>query len=194
MTAAMDSDQFQKHAAEIEQLVERVNGVADPDARALALELLQSVMDLHANAMARIVELLAESGDAGRKTLATLGADPLICGLLVLYGVHPESLPDRVARAIERVSPQLRKQGGAVELVAVTDEVVRLKIQSSGQGCGSSPEALRDTVERVVREAAPEVIEVIADGIPSSASGFVPVNMIQPATKKEEKNYEESAA
>jgi Fe-S cluster biogenesis protein NfuA len=100
-------------------------------------------------------------------------------------------LEDRVARAIEKVGPQLRKQSGTVELLGVAEAVVRVKIQSSGNDCGSSPDALKQMVEQAILEAAPDVVQVVAEGAPSS--GFVPLTMIQPAGK-EEKKYEESAA
>ena len=187
----MNNGEFQAHTEQIERLVQRVSGLADDDARNTALELLQSLMDLHGAALSRVVEVLTESGDAGRNSLAKLGNDPLICGLLVLYGIHPVSLEDRVARAIEKVAPQLRKHGGTVELLGVADTVVRVKLQTSGNGCGSSPDALKSTVEQAILEAAPDVVQVVAEGMPSSA--FVPLNMIQPAAK-EEKKYEESAA
>ena len=46
-------------------------------------------------------------------------------------------------------------------------------------------------VEQAILEAAPEVVEVVVEGLPST--GFVPLNLIQPAAKKENQ-YEESAA
>ncbi len=101
----------------------------DEEARTTALELLQSMMDLHGAVISRIVEVL-NSSEAGRASLAKLGCDPLVCGLLVLYGVHPVALEDRVARAVESVRPQLRKHGGSAELIAIADDVVRVKIQS----------------------------------------------------------------
>ncbi|MBV9086710.1 MAG: NifU family protein, partial [Acidobacteriaceae bacterium] len=87
--------------------------------------------------------------------------------------------------------PQLRKQGGSVELLGVSDAVVRVKIQASGNGCGSSPDALKLAVEQAILEAAPDVVQVVVEGAPSA--GFVPLNMVQPATK-EERKYEESTA
>jgi Fe-S cluster biogenesis protein NfuA len=187
----MNNGEFQAHTEQVERLVQRVNGLADDDARGTALELLQSLMDLHGAVMSRIVEVLSDSGDAGRNALAKLGNDPLVTGLLVLYGVHPVPLEDRVARAIEKVGPQLRKQSGTVELLGVAEAMVRVKIQSSGNGCGSSPDALKQMVEQAILEAAPDVVQVVAEGAPSS--GFVPLNMVQPAGK-EGKKYEESAA
>ncbi len=193
MSQSMTSGEFQEHAEQVERLVQRVNELPDEDARTAALELMQSVMDLHGAALARVVEVLGDSGESGRNSLANLGSDPLICGLMVLYGVHPVALEDRVKRAIEKVRPQLHKQSGEVELLEVNDNLVRVSIQSSGNGCHSSPDALKSAVELAIREAAPEVIDIVAEGVASSAAGFVPLTMIQPALK-EENRYEESPA
>jgi len=184
--------EFQAYTERIEQMVQRASALTDENARDTSLELLQSVMDLHGAVVSRIVELL-DASESGRTSLAKLGNDPMVCGLLVLYGVHPVALEDRVARAVEKTGGQLRKHGGSVELLGIADSVVRVKIQSSGHGCGSSPDALKDTVEQAILEAAPEVVEVVVEGVPSSTSGFVPLNLIQPAAKEENK-YEESAA
>ena len=189
---ALGSREFQSHTERIEQMVERVSELADAGARATALELLQAVMDLHGAAFSRIVEVL-DASESGRASLARLGSDPLICGMLVLYGVHPLALEERIAGAVASAAPQLRKKGGTAELLGIDDTTVRVRIQSSGHGCGSSVDALKETVEQAIREAAPEVVGVVVEGVPSTASGFVPLNLIQPATR-EEKNYEESAA
>ena len=188
----IDNREFQAHTEQIERLVQRVSTLTDEDARSTALELLQSMMDLHGAVLSRIVEVL-NSGEAGRASLAKLGNDPLVCGMLVLYGIHPVALEDRVTQAIEKARPQLRKKGGTAELIGVADSVVRVKIESSGHGCGSSADALKGTLEQAILEAAPEVVELVVEGVPSSSSSFVPVNLIQPAMK-EDKKYEESTA
>lgn len=189
----MNNTEFQAQTEVINRLVQRVTDLPDEDARTAALELLQSLMDLHGAVMSRIVELLSDSGEAGKNSLAKLAGDPLVCGLLVLYGVHPVPLEERVSRAVEKAGAQLRKQGGRVELIGISDSVVRVKIEGSGHGCGSSKESARSTVEQAILEAAPEISEVVVEGMPVSSGGFVPVNMIQPATK-EENEYEKSAA
>ncbi len=191
MNPSMTSGEFQAHTEQVERLVQRVSGLADEDARSTSLELLQSLMDFHGAVLSRIVEFLSDSGEAGRNSLAKLGTDPLICGLLVLYGIHPVPLEERVMRAVEKLRPQLIKQDGSVELISVSDASVRVKIESSGHGCGSAPDKLKLTVEQAILEAAPEVVEIVVD-TPSNAA-FVPLNMIQPAGT-EEKKYEESTA
>jgi hypothetical protein len=65
---------------------------------------------------------------------------------------------------------------------------LRLKARREAQG---APDKLKLAIEQAVLEAAPEVTGVIVEGL--SSSDFVPLNMIQPATK-EVKTYEESPA
>src|SRR5258705_13878959 len=124
----MDNAEFQQHVQKVEQLLQRVSVFSDGNARTAALELMQSLMDLHGSCITRIVEVLSESGESGCSSLAKLGSDPLICGLLVLYGVHPVSFEQRVAVAIEKVAPQVRKQSGTVELFGISDGVVRVSL------------------------------------------------------------------
>jgi len=186
-------EEFQQRTEQIQRLVQRINALADEEARTAALELLQSVMDLHGSAMTRIVEVLTDAGDAGRAALAKLGSDPLICGMMVLYDVHPIPMQDRVTAAIEKVRPQLRKRGASVELRGICDGVVQLEIHTSGQGCHSSPEAIKEQVDQAILEAAPETAEIQVHGMSTSSAAFIPVTMLQPAAK-EGNEYEESTA
>jgi Fe-S cluster biogenesis protein NfuA len=187
----MNSGEFQAQTQRLNEVVERANSLVDENARSTALELLQAAMDMHGTVMSRIVEILSDSGEAGRASLAKLGADPLVCGLLVLYGIHPVGMEERISRALEKQRSQFRKHGGSVSLVSIADQVVRVKIQADNNGFHFSAENLKAPAEQTILEAAPEVMEIVVEGVISA--GFVPVNMIQPATK-EEKTYEESTA
>jgi hypothetical protein len=182
----MNNGEFQKRAEQVEQLVGRVSELSDENARSLALELLRALMDMHGAGIARVVELLAESGESGRSSLAKLGSDPLVCGLLVLYGVHPVPVEERVLCALDKVRPKI-KHSATVEFLGINDDVVRINLTRSGHG---SADGLIKIIELAVREAAPEIVEVVAEGVVPSA--FVPISMIQAA--KEENQYEKSAA
>jgi Fe-S cluster biogenesis protein NfuA len=178
----MNNGEFQRHTEKIEQSLQRINTLGDENARSTAIELMQTLMDVHGAAMSRIVEMLSESGDSGRSALKKMGDDPLVCGLLVLYGIHPLSLQERVVRAIERVKPQLQKLGTDLELTSVDENAVRLALRGAKLDVHSAT-AARAKIEQAVREAAPEVAEIAIHGMPDS--GFVPLTMIQPAVKYE---------
>jgi Fe-S cluster biogenesis protein NfuA len=185
----MNSGEFQERTEQIEQLVQRANELTDENSRAVALDLLESLMDLNAAVTARIVELLSDSGEAGRNLLGKLGSDPLVCGSLVLYGLHPLSLEQRVAAAIEKFQPQLRRHGGGnLTIVGITE--AKLEVKVNGATTNGSASALKQKIEQALREAAPEVAEIAIDGL--NSADFVPLNMLHPA--QQEKRYEESTA
>jgi Fe-S cluster biogenesis protein NfuA len=188
----MNNGEFQQKTERIDQLLQRINGLADEPSRAAALDLLQSLMDLHGAAMARVVDLLSES-EAGRHSLLKLAGDPLLCGLMVLYDLHPVPLEERLAGAVARAQTSLKKQGAEVELLGFADGVVRLKTRFPQHGCGSSSQTLQTTLQQAILEAVPEVVEIITEGIASPTGGFVPLNQIQSANNEDTK-HEESAA
>jgi hypothetical protein len=174
----MNNSEFEAYTQRIERALDEVNTLADDRARGSATALIEALMDLHGAAMARIVELLSES----RESLAKLADDPLICGMLVLYGVHPLSLEDRIERTVEKLRAKLQKQGTSLELVSTDNNVVRIKIQNSQPGAQANG-AVQSAIEQAIREAAPEVVEIAIAGL--QPSGFVPLNMIQPAMRCE---------
>jgi Fe-S cluster biogenesis protein NfuA len=188
----MNNGEFQTRTQQIERLLEQINTLDDESARLTAVELMQTLMDLHGAALCRIVEMLSNSGESNRSALRKISDDPLVCGLLVLYGIHPLSPQERVVRAVERIKPQLQKLGSTLELTTIDDNVVHLKLLGTRLDVHSATSA-RAMIEQAVRESVPEVAEVAIDGVPDS--GFVPLTMIQPAiSTTEEKQYEESTA
>lgn len=185
----MNNSEFQLHARRVDELVQRVSALPESETRQAALELVQSIMDLHGASISRMLELLEGGGETGRNFLARLASDPMICGLLVLYGIHPVPLEQRVGQAVQKLVPQLRKFGASVQVREITDAIVRLDLEKDASGLRYSPEKIQASIEQAIREAAPEVVEIVIEGLTSS---FVPIGMIQPAVK-EAKTYEESA-
>src|SRR5947209_15930391 len=137
----------------IEALVRSMEACADGTARECARELVRTVLDLHAAGLARLLELAAQSGDPGGGLVERFARDPLVSNLLVLHGLHPVPVERRVADAIDRVRFRLRPRGGDVELLAVTEEMIRVRLR----GDPSSGPALRLAVEEALTEVAADV-------------------------------------
>ncbi len=71
-------------------------------------------------------------------------------------------LAERVQRVLEdEINPRIAAHGGAVELVDVSDDTLYVRMSGGCQGCAASAATLRQGVERMVREAVPEVGEII---------------------------------
>jgi Fe-S cluster biogenesis protein NfuA len=148
----------------IEALLERVETLADPEARELSLELVQGLLDLYGEGLGRVVEHVAAHDDG---TLAeALAADELVAHLLLLHGLHPVPLEQRVDGALAEVRPYLESHGGNVELLGIEEGVVRLQLQGSCSGCPSSALTLKHAVEDAIGRAAPDVAEIVAEDAP----------------------------
>ena len=129
---------------------------------------------------------LGEAGEPGRSLLDELARDDLVGSLLMLHGLHPLDLETRVQQALDSVRPFLRSHGGEVELVGITDGVVRLRMKGSCQGCPSSSETLRNRIEEAIVAAAPDATGIAVEGVaePTAApsSGFISVEQLWSGT------------
>jgi Fe/S biogenesis protein NfuA len=73
---------------------------------------------------------------------------------------HP--LAERVQRVIdEQINPGIAAHGGVVEMVDLDDDTLYLRMGGGCQGCAASQATLRQGVERMVRQAVPEIAEIV---------------------------------
>jgi Fe-S cluster biogenesis protein NfuA len=70
-----------------------------------------------------------------------------------------------VQRALDRVRPYLGSHAGGVQYLGVHDGVARLRLEGSCQGCPSSTVTVQLAIQGAVQEAAPEVTEVVVEGM-----------------------------
>ena len=71
-------------------------------------------------------------------------------------------MQEKVEAALAQIRPALQADGGDVELVDVSQGVVKLKLKGACAGCPMSTMTLRQGIEIVLKEQVPEVKEVIA--------------------------------
>jgi len=165
---------------QIEGLIQTIEELPDPAARASALGLVQALMDFHGEALDRLMEHVASSGPEGYSIFDKFAGDEVVSSLLLLYGLHPEPLETRVMKALETVRPYLDSHGGNVELLSITDGVVRLKLQGTCKTCPSSSLTLKLAIEEAILAAAPDVVSIEAEGLSEEepAKGFVQIKGI----------------
>lgn len=140
-------------------------------ARERAEELVRILSDLYGAGIERILEILYDSGRLDDELLALLAGDELVSGLMIVHGLHPYGVEERVERALESVRPYLGSHGGDVELLDVSEEgTVRLRLLGSCDGCPSSSVTLKLAVEGAIEDAAPEVIAIEVEDAASADS------------------------
>lgn len=164
----------------IEQLIGAL-GTAGPVARDRAEELVRVVVELYGAGLERVLEIVDAGDGLTESTVDALADDELVSGLLVVHGLHPYGVAERVERALESVRPYLQSHGGDVELLAMEDAadgaVVRLRLLGHCDGCAGSTATLQSAVEGAVEAAAPEVvrIDVAEPTAPSHAAPTAPL-------------------
>ena len=181
--ARLQEKEFQQRMEQIERLVQALEALPDPAARASASELLQATLDLHGAGLERMLELIVEAGEPGDAIIEQMAGDDLVRSLLLLHGLHPLDLETRVTQALDKVRPYLATHGGNVELVGVADDgVVRLRLQGSCNGCASSAMTLKLAIEEALQEFAPDMAGLAVEGVveppPPPLSSFIPLTQV----------------
>ncbi len=179
----MTETNLQQMNAEIEGLVQRVESIADPEIRGDVVTLIRSVMDLHGAGLKRMLDVLSSSGEAGHQILTAIAADELAGSLLLLHGIHPTDIEERISQAIGKLATNLRAHGTSLKLLEIRDGVVRVQLQHTGHGsgCSSTPAVLQDAVRECVYAAAPEITAIefedstaLSSLVQLSATGIAP--------------------
>jgi Fe-S cluster biogenesis protein NfuA/nitrite reductase/ring-hydroxylating ferredoxin subunit len=173
----MDDLQARERVGRVEGLLEEVETLGDPDAREKAIELVGALLDLYGEGIARVVEHVPDA--------EALADDELVSYLLMLHGIHPVPVEARVRAALDEVRPYLASHGGNVELIAVEDSSVRLRMRGSCSGCPSSAMTLRLAIEDAIKKHAPEIGEVEAEDDAAGTPGLIQLQPLQPAAANE---------
>jgi Fe-S cluster biogenesis protein NfuA/nitrite reductase/ring-hydroxylating ferredoxin subunit len=185
-TRIVEERELHKRLAHVDALVGELQQLPDPASRAVVEELLSTVLDLHGEALSRMLDVAGPRGDpAADRLLERMAADEVIRSVLLLHGLHPLDLRTRVEGALESVRPYMRSHGGGVELLGVAGDIVRIRLEGHCQGCPSSTVTLKLAVEKAIYDAAPDVsaIEVVEpeNGQPSGPpqiSGLMKLPMV----------------
>ena len=143
----------------VQELTAQLEQVADFEVRALADELAASIVQLYGEGLERIFAVLDEA------TREHLAQDGVVASLMLIHGLYPVSLEDRVAEALDSVRPYLKSHDGDVELLGIEDGVARLRLRGSCDGCAASRSTLELAIETALHEAAPDLLGIDVEGV-----------------------------
>jgi len=164
--------EFQQQIRQLGELITQFDQMPAGPQKTACRELVQLLMEVHGAGLDRMMEIVFESEGPGQAIIDKLGSDNVTGSLLLLYSLHPDDLETRVHKAIERMSPRLRKVSCSADLVRIEDGSVQVRV-TTGHSCGSSKD-VRAIVEEGVFELAPDVTSVEILGLEEpSNSGFV---------------------
>ena len=185
----LDDQGLQERVARIETLLGEIEALHDPNARAKAAEMVQVLLELYGEGLARVMDVVAE-GEERERIFEALAEDELVSHLLLLHGLHPLDVQTRVNQALEEVRPYLRSHGGDVELLGIEGGVVRVRLQGSCDGCPSSAATLKLAIEEALQKAAPDLEGVEAEGVAETT----PTLVAGPTLRRKKKSEAEESS
>ena len=71
-------------------------------------------------------------------------------------------MQDKIGEVLDKIRPRLQADGGDVELVAVNDGTVKVRLTGACGGCAMANMTLKMGIERILKQEIPEVKEVVA--------------------------------
>ncbi len=71
------------------------------------------------------------------------------------------TLNKKVQDALSEIRPFLESDGGNIELISITNDVVKVKLLGNCVNCSVNQMTLKNGVEMTIKKHAPEIKEVI---------------------------------
>jgi Fe-S cluster biogenesis protein NfuA/nitrite reductase/ring-hydroxylating ferredoxin subunit len=169
----------------IQDLQARLQASGDPATADVADQLVSAIVQMYGAGLERIVELLLDAGEEGRRIAHALSEDELVATLLLIHDLHPVALEERVQAALDSVRPYMESHGGNVELLSLEEGIATIHLRGSCSDCAASAVTLELAIKQALEEAAPdlEALEVVGgsgSGPAPATAGELPVIMAGP--------------
>ena len=102
-----------------------------------------------------------------------LAEDEAIRGILLLHGLHPETVETRVGQAVMVLRPQLAAFGLGIKLTRCSARLARVRVWPVGAALlQANAAAWRDKIEAAIVEAAPDLETLEISGLDETVSAL----------------------
>lgn len=146
----------------METSIEALESIADPNARGLARDLLESALDLHAIALAKVLTICQET-ENGELLIRNLLADAYVGAVVLLHGLHPQDAEARLRSKLAEMRPHWGVRGFRVELTHVDRTAARVQVAVSDDADRGINKALALEIEQVLTESAPDLDRIVVE-------------------------------
>jgi Fe-S cluster biogenesis protein NfuA/nitrite reductase/ring-hydroxylating ferredoxin subunit len=157
-------DDLTQEGHRIQELVEKIQTLNDPAAQAMLQDCLAAVLGFYGHGLSRILQVVDGVDGAGAPVREALVRDSGVAGLLLIHGLHPVSLEQRLLQALEKVRPYMQSHGGDVELLSLDQDFALLRLKGHCETCPSSTVTLELAVRHALEEACPDLAGFEVEG------------------------------
>jgi Fe-S cluster biogenesis protein NfuA/nitrite reductase/ring-hydroxylating ferredoxin subunit len=149
----------------LQEWIRQIESLPQAEARELLYKCLQSVLTLHHDGLARVLQFVKNAGAAGREINDAFFRDKLVSSLLLIHNLHPVPLETRLRGALDKVRPYMESHGGNVELLQLENDTATLRLEGTCKSCPSSGATLELAVRQAVEEACPDLVGFDVEGV-----------------------------
>jgi len=153
---ALRDAEFEQRLARLEGLLAELSGSSDPALEQRAREVVATVLELHRRGLERLLELTT----AENTVREALAHDPELSALLLLHGLHPIPLAERVERTLASLRERYRDRLEQLTLSAERGAELTLRAVPTKNACQSTRRALHKELEEALSAALPDVESV----------------------------------
>ncbi len=152
--------------------------------------LVYTLLDLHHEALKRIVEIVSAQ-TASEQILQEFSGDEVVQAVLMVHELMAQPLETRVENALEIARGQLKIYGADVELVEVKNSVAKLRILGGSSTVNVSTTLLKAEIEHALHEHTPDLLNVeyedtIAPVRPAKLVQIMPRQTVQDSSATKE--------
>jgi hypothetical protein len=155
-----DEAELRQRGDQVERLLEEVQAVSGPVAWPRVEALVAALLELYRAGVERTLAQARGAARDARELDRALAADPMVSSLLLLLGLHPMSLEERIDVALRNVRIEV-PWAAFLELVGVEDGIAKLRAVERHAAQRPPSTAI---VARAVEREAPELLGVQIDG------------------------------
>jgi hypothetical protein len=155
---AQDAD-FEQRFARVEGLLAELSHSQDPLVERATREILATVLELHRRGLERVLEIAARDSSA-REALAV---DPRVSAMLLLHGLHPIPLAERISRTLGTLRDRYRSKLDSVDFEALGEAQVVVRVVPAASACQSTRATLKKDLEDALIAAAPDVQSLLVE-------------------------------
>lgn len=158
--APADRTLLDRSLQQLGSLIGELERIAEPRARQSAQQAIELLLDLHGLALARLTSIIAAAN--GEPTLGKLlAADPHVCAILLLHGLHPQDAGERIRETLSRLQAQWQVRGFRVDFVSLAPASARVRVHRFDTS--ENPQVLLHEVEAALIDAAPDLDDIVVE-------------------------------
>jgi len=160
MNEAAQRATLEQSLARLEELTAAIEGIADMKGREAARELLALLLDLHGRAFERLGAIV-EASPVRAALMEKIVDDRDIAAMLLLHGLHPQSVEERLRAVIARMGEVWSERGLHVELLSAGAGFAMVQLRRNGRA--EPTERLRLEIESALTDAAPDLDDILIE-------------------------------